>query len=249
MRHGGPVPVLGPDLVLGLARGRYLPRLIPPASCRAGRCPGRQHRQQRHRRSPALRRQHHPDPELRRHRSPGTRPHLAHLPQAPAEPPWPSPATALPRSVSPQVQAPCWRTAQFQGHHRWRIEQSYKQVKDQLGWADFQVRSDTAIPATRPWSTARSASAGTPGSRPSRTARDGGSAAGTRPRERGAARRLTAAGTVLAAGATRDRRLAFPWIALQRWWQAWSDRPPPPQLQALMDSVAAGCGLHLYIPN
>ncbi|GEC10542.1 hypothetical protein SSP24_81970 [Streptomyces spinoverrucosus] len=25
------------------------------------------------------------------------------------------------------------------------IEQSYKQIKDELGWADFQVRSDTAI--------------------------------------------------------------------------------------------------------
>ena len=30
------------------------------------------------------------------------------------------------------------------GIRHW-IEQSYKQVKDQLGWADFQVRSDTAI--------------------------------------------------------------------------------------------------------
>ena len=29
-------------------------------------------------------------------------------------------------------------------HPHW-IEQSYKQVKDELGWADFQVRSDTAI--------------------------------------------------------------------------------------------------------
>jgi SRSO17 transposase len=28
---------------------------------------------------------------------------------------------------------------------RYWIEQSYKQVKDELGWADFQVRSDTAI--------------------------------------------------------------------------------------------------------
>jgi hypothetical protein len=28
---------------------------------------------------------------------------------------------------------------------RHRVEQSYKQVKDELGWADFQVRSDTAI--------------------------------------------------------------------------------------------------------
>jgi hypothetical protein len=40
-----------------------------------------------------------------------------------------------------------------------------------------------------------------------------------------------------------------PWIALQRWWPAWSTAPPPPQLQALINSVAAGCGLHLYIRN
>ena len=39
------------------------------------------------------------------------------------------------------------------------------------------------------------------------------------------------------------------WIALQRWWQAWSKAPPPPQLQALINSVAAGYGLHLYIRN
>ena len=30
------------------------------------------------------------------------------------------------------------------GIRHW-IEQSYKQVKDQLGWADIRVRSDTAI--------------------------------------------------------------------------------------------------------
>ena len=30
------------------------------------------------------------------------------------------------------------------GIRNW-IEQSYKQVKDELGWADFQVRSDVAI--------------------------------------------------------------------------------------------------------
>jgi hypothetical protein len=40
-----------------------------------------------------------------------------------------------------------------------------------------------------------------------------------------------------------------PWIALQRWWAAWSKAPPPRQLQILTDSVAAGRGLHLYIPN
>jgi hypothetical protein len=40
-----------------------------------------------------------------------------------------------------------------------------------------------------------------------------------------------------------------PWIALRRWWPAWSKAPPPPQLQTLIDSVAAGHGLHLYIRN
>ena len=49
--------------------------------------------------------------------------------------------------------------------------------------------------------------------------------------------------------ALRGARLAFPWIALRRWWAAWSKAPPPPQLQAMISSVAAGCGLHLYIPN
>jgi hypothetical protein len=36
---------------------------------------------------------------------------------------------------------------------------------------------------------------------------------------------------------------------LRRYWQAWSNAPPPPQLLALINSVGAGRGLHLYIPN
>jgi hypothetical protein len=36
---------------------------------------------------------------------------------------------------------------------------------------------------------------------------------------------------------------------LRRWWPAWSNKPPPPSLQALMNSVATGYGLHLYIRN
>jgi hypothetical protein len=40
-----------------------------------------------------------------------------------------------------------------------------------------------------------------------------------------------------------------PWIALQRWWAAWSKAPPPRQLQELLDSVGTGHGLHLYIRN
>jgi hypothetical protein len=91
------------------------------------------------------------------------------------------------------------------------IEQSYKQVKDELGWADFQVRSDLAIrrhqvlvncafsfcwaawfgdhPAPR--------QTAAPQPEPGRG-------------ERGAARRRAATGSVLAAGAARGTRLAFP---------------------------------------
>jgi hypothetical protein len=30
-------------------------------------------------------------------------------------------------------------------HSAWRIEERFQQVKGELGWADFQVRSDRAI--------------------------------------------------------------------------------------------------------
>ncbi len=88
--------------------------------------------------------------------------------------------------------------------------QGYKQVKDELGWADFQVRSDTAIRRHQAlvccafsfcWATwfadhpPQDAAAPRPG--PGRG-------------ERGAARRRPGAGAVLAAGLARGTRLAFP---------------------------------------
>ena len=59
-------------------------------------------------------------------------------------------ATNLPRpggpreAASPHPAAGLAEIVRIYGIRHW-IEQSYKQVKDQLGWADFQVRSDTAI--------------------------------------------------------------------------------------------------------
>jgi hypothetical protein len=52
-----------------------------------------------------------------------------------------------------------------------------------------------------------------------------------------------------AAGAARRARLAFPVDRAAALVAGMVQGPPPPQLQALIDSVAAGCGLHLYIPN
>jgi hypothetical protein len=59
-------------------------------------------------------------------------------------------ATNLPRpggpmeAASPHQAADLAEVTRIYGIRHW-IEQSYKQVKDELGWADFQVRSDTAI--------------------------------------------------------------------------------------------------------
>jgi hypothetical protein len=59
-------------------------------------------------------------------------------------------ATNLPRPGGPRASDSPHRPADLAeivwiyGIRHW-IEQGYKQVKDELGWADFQVRSDTAI--------------------------------------------------------------------------------------------------------
>jgi hypothetical protein len=37
-----------------------------------------------------------------------------------------------------------------------------------------------------------------------------------------------------------------PWIMLRRYWQAFSEMPPPPQLRALLEQVFSGRGLYLY---
>jgi hypothetical protein len=40
-----------------------------------------------------------------------------------------------------------------------------------------------------------------------------------------------------------------PWVMLWRFWRAWSDRPPPPQLRALLDAVGGGHSLDVYVPT
>ena len=124
------------------------------------------------------------------------------------------------------------------GIRHW-IEQGYKQVKDELGWADFQVRSDIAIRRHQAlvncafsfcwdaWFTAQ------PPPRPA-APRSQGPAAG----ERGPGHAATASGTILAAGAARSPRRLTPWIALQRWWPAWSKAPPPAELKRLVTAAA-----------
>jgi hypothetical protein len=46
----------------------------------------------------------------------------------------------------------------------------------------------------------------------------------------------------------RVRGWLTPWVVLGRWWRAWSPAPLPFQLRLLLDAVAAGQSLHLYLP-
>ncbi len=96
------------------------------------------------------------------------------------------------------------------GIRHW-VEQSYKQVKDELGWADFQVRSDVAIRRHQAlvncafsfcWAAWFAEHPPQHDAAP-----QPGPGGGERGRRR---RRTTAAGAVLAAGAARDTRMAFP---------------------------------------
>src|SRR6266568_1741591 len=124
-------------------------------------------------------------------------------------------ATSLPRpggpreAESPHPAAGLAEIVRIYGIRHW-IEQSYKQVKDELGWADFQVRSDIAIRRHQAlvncafsfcWN-AWFADPVPPATPPASHASGG---------ERGSqARHATPATTVLAPGITRDTRLAHP---------------------------------------
>ena len=134
------------------------------------------------------------------------------------------------------------------GLRNW-VEQGYKQVKGELGWADFQVRSDRAI--RRHWTLVCCAfsfcwqaflaehPAQRPCPRPPRRPRGGPgdrTSGQNRPQE------------FVAGGAATVRAWLAPWSVLERCWRAWSPAPPPRQLQRLLDALAAGQALHLYLP-
>ncbi len=111
---------------------------------------------------------------------------------------------------SPHPAADLAEIVRIYGIRHW-TEQSYKQVKDELGWADFQVRSDIAIRRHQAlvscafcfcwaaWFADRPPEHDDAAPRPEHGRG-----------ERGAARRRPPAGAVLAAGAARGSSLAFP---------------------------------------
>jgi hypothetical protein len=122
-------------------------------------------------------------------------------------------------------------------HRRWQIEQGYKQVKDELGWEDFQVRSDIAIRheallscafsfCWAAWFHDHPHHGAQRRCGPGPAAERGGRARPyCRRRRPGDQRCPVDRAAALVAGMVQGA--------------------PPPQLQALINSVAAGCCLHL----
>ena len=142
-------------------------------------------------------------------------------------------ATNLPRpggpreADSPHPAAGLAEITRIYGIRHW-IEQSYKQVKDELGWADFQVRSDTAIRRHQAlvncafsfcwaaWFAEHPPQHGLRHRGPRPAAERGGPRAAVPPPAPSWPRALRAV-----------RAWLSPWIALQRWWPHGPRRPRP----------------------
>ena len=135
------------------------------------------------------------------------------------------------------------------GLRQW-VEQSYRQIKGELGFADFQVRSDRAI--RRHWELVfcafsfcwwaynhkQEAAFTDPPPEVQHVAKEAG--------EKEKEEQETPPSWPVALRQVRG--WLDPWVMLWRFWRAWSKAPPPPQLQALLDAVHRGHSLDLYVP-
>ncbi len=126
------------------------------------------------------------------------------------------------------------------------MEQSYKQVKHALGWSAYQVRSDHAI--RRHWQLAccaftfcwwaygRLPTDDEPTERPEDDLPAGPAGRGGK-ETRGA----------LAGSLEGGEGVAGTVGELWRYWKAFSDNLPPPELRELLERVFSGKGLYLYV--
>jgi SRSO17 transposase len=134
------------------------------------------------------------------------------------------------------------------------VEQSYKQVKRALGWADYQVRGDQAI--QRHWSLVCCAfticwwyaSHTAACSEFSKVSHDGfesvemPSEASSEKKTVGRQRPSISWPVAL----RQVRARLVPWIMLRRYWRAWSKCSPPLALQQLLESLWLGNGINIY---
>jgi hypothetical protein len=123
----------------------------------------------------------------------------------------------------------------------------------EIGWADFQVRSDPAI--RRRWTLVCCAfsfcwqawfaehPAPPAPAEPQATA-PRGPRGGSGPATKTSGYHVVVSWPV---ALRRVRGWLTPWVALGRWWRGWSPASPPAQLRLLLDAAHAGRPLHLYL--
>jgi Transposase DDE domain len=139
------------------------------------------------------------------------------------------------------------------------VEQGYRQMKQELGWADFMVRSDRAIRrhwylvccafsfCWRTWFAPPANADALPAS-PSEAALPPATPVGRGKMSQPPTTPFRTAPRPSWPMALRQvRGWLDPWTFLGRCWRAWSTAPPPPELQALVEWLAAGRALYLYL--
>nr|WP_260609501.1 hypothetical protein [Streptomyces sp. WAC 01325] len=167
-------------------------------------------------------------------------------------------ATDLPRPGSPRIAESPYPPAtlaeivRIYGLRHW-VEQSYKQVKDELGWADFQVRSDTAIRRHQTlvncafsfcWKTWFVP----PTFPPLPAVQPPGPDTLPGPLERGRTRAPTAPTGLLVPGTPSRPWLADALVHAATLLAGMVDEAPPAALQELINTVGNGRPLDLYCP-
>jgi hypothetical protein len=144
------------------------------------------------------------------------------------------------------------------------IEQSYKQVKNSLGWAHYQLRSDIAI--RRHWELVCCAfsfcwwawpspqevpiDVGSPPAAVVLEEEESSSTSAAEEEEYGGERKApkTEPPPVTWPRALRKvRSWLQPYVMLLRYWRAYTDLPLPEQLEALLDRLFSAEGLYLYV--
>ena len=142
-------------------------------------------------------------------------------------------------------QAPLAHVVRLYGLRNW-IEQGYKQMKNELGWADFMVRSDRAIRRHLTlvlcawtfcwWHETYRAAVSANASR---------QAATPVPKKTGTGKHLVTSCWPRALRAVRAWLVPAYWLT--RCWNAFSDTPPPARLAKLLKTLASGQGINLYL--
>jgi hypothetical protein len=140
------------------------------------------------------------------------------------------------------------------GLRNW-VEQSYKQVKTTLGWAQYQVRSSRAI--VRHWSlvfcaftfcwwqAAQPAGTATPIGDPAlQPQRDRTTLPS--PGEKSSSAAKLSFGLAWPEALRQVRSWLEPAIMLKRYWCAYSPAPPPLGLQELLVWLRQGNGINIY---